>query len=69
MIVGKIPVECVDHLVAVGVGIGEEIASTADLIALGIGITGNIEPVPPPPLAVGWQREQPIEVSAPRPGS
>ncbi len=51
LIVRQVFVEGADHIIPVGVGIGVT-AFLGEQVALGIGIAGDIEPVPAPALAV-----------------
>ena len=59
-IVGDVVVEGPDHVVAIGVRIGIPALFHED-VALRIGITGHIEPVPPPALAVAGAGQEPID--------
>ena len=60
-IVGEILVEGPDHPVAVDRGMDEKPLLAAVDIALGIGIAGHIEPVPPLLLAVARRGEEPVD--------
>ena len=60
-IVGEIVVEGPDHPVAVHRGMNEKPLLAAVDIALGVGIAGDVEPVPPLLLPVSWRREEPID--------
>jgi hypothetical protein len=51
-IVGEIGVEGVDHPIAVGPGVGETVVLLARCVALGVGVTGDIEPVAGPVFTV-----------------
>ena len=48
-----------DHVVAILVGVGPR--SVVVAVAVGIRITGNIEPVPRPTFAVVWRIEQSVD--------
>ena len=53
MVISLVLVERSDDVVAVGVG--KRKALEADgAPAMGVGVTGEIEPVPPPAFTVGW---------------
>ena len=60
-IVGEILVEGPDHPVAVHRGMDEKPLLAAVDIALGVGIAGDIEPVPPLLLAVARRGEEPVD--------
>ena len=58
-VIGQIAVEGVDHPVAVGVAVGVATLLLED-VALAVGITGYIQPMPSPALTVGLRGEQSI---------
>src|SRR5207249_8582235 len=55
----QILVERADNVVAVRVGVGVA-AFLLENVALGVGVTGDIEPVPSPTLAVAGRTEQAV---------
>ena len=56
---GHVRVEGPDHVVAVGVGEGVFSFLRED-IALGVGVSGHVQPVPAPPFAVERRGKQPL---------
>jgi hypothetical protein len=65
LVVGQVPIERVDHPVAVAPSFAD--VAGADGIALdaaeveGVGVADDVEPVPPPPLAVMGAGQQVID--------
>ena len=58
LIVGQIPVEGIDDVVAVAPG---EFLELVTLITFGLGVARDIEPVPPPAFAILWPRQEIID--------
>ena len=63
----QIGIERVDHIIAVGVGVGEKPRLIPGKVALGVGITRHVEPVPPPALAKARRGQQPLHNTSVRP--
>ena len=55
---GNVGVECVDHVVAVAVGLADRVVG---VIPGRVGIPGEVEPVAPPALAVAGRGEQLVD--------
>ena len=60
LVVRQVLVERADDAVAVGVGVRVAPLFLED-VALGVGVAGDVEPVPPPPLAVAGRGEQAVD--------
>ncbi len=59
-IVGRVAVERGDDVVAVGIG-PVEVGVLEEDVALGIGVPGDVEPVPPPALAIPRRGQQAVD--------
>ena len=62
-VVGLVRVEAADDVVAVPPGVGPGLV---ELVAVGVGVAGQVEPVPAPALAVTRDGEQPVDDLLPR---
>ena len=58
LVVGQVAVEGVDHPVAVAVHLRDRVVG---VVAGGVGVADDVEPVPAPALAVGRRGEQPVD--------
>ena len=60
-VVGHVVVERLHHPIAIGRGLHEKSLLAGVDISLGVGISGDVEPMPPPLLAVSRRGEQAID--------
>ena len=60
LVVTEVGVERGDHVIAVGVGVGVAAILRED-VTLGVGVAGDVEPVPAPTLAIPWRSQQTID--------
>ena len=65
-IVGKVPIEAVDHIVPVAPGIGH---GDVFVQAAGIGVAGDVQPVAAPAFAVAGRGQQAVHQPGEGPGS